>query len=66
MRLLAAALLVAFTATAANAGGPFVILLSSSFQNGVACQVKHVTVLAQNAKDCHTIRGKVIKAQPAK
>ena len=62
MRLLAAALLVIATAGAASADPIVVPFLSNSVQKGVACQVKTVTVLAQNAKDCRKIHGKVIKA----
>lgn len=64
MRLLIALAFVASvaattTATAGVWGPPF--FSADDIQNGVACQVKKVTVLAKNAEDCTRIGGRAAK-----
>lgn len=64
MRLLIALSFVASVAvsTTASAGifaPPF--LSADDIQNGVACQVKKITVLAKNAEDCARIGGRAAK-----
>lgn len=64
MRLLIALAFVASvaattTATAGVWGPPF--FSADDIQNGVACQVKKVTVLAKNANDCARIGGRLLK-----
>ncbi len=64
MRLLIALAFVASVAasTAASAGmwaPPF--FSADEIQNGVACKVKKITVLAKNAGDCARIGGRLLK-----
>ncbi len=63
MRYLVAtvAVVAALAAAAAPASAALGWFPLVSGENGVACQVKKVTVLASDAKDCKAIGGKVVK-----
>jgi hypothetical protein len=68
MRVVATALLLTvLAASTANAQLGFIPIgpIWSTGGDSVACQVKRVTVLAQNKADCLKIGGKMLRAKQA-